>query len=711
VSWRPSRRALLQALHVGGLGAAAGGLGLWDAAEAAPETSRGTCRICTMHCGIVGTTKGGRLVRVEGDPQSNTRGFLCRHGWALRELVHSPDRVRRPLRRKGDGFVEVSWDEALSEIAARLQKVKAEFGAQALAIQTGWPFVRHPLVHLLHRFCQAFGTPNLATVASLCEASARIGKSLLAGGNLRPDLRGARTLLVWGANPSVTSPPFAHVVEAMALRGRALIVVDPLRTELAEKATLHLQPRPGTDGALALGMARVILGEGLGNETYVQEHVRDLDEYRALCEPYGSAHVEELCGVPAWQVEAAARIFARNGPGAIWDGLGIEHHENGVQTVRAVNALSALCGYVDVPGGSELLQRPGAKFWEEPLPATYRLATAEPAPPPVEVRPIGWAEHPVHHVYNRQAQAMLFARAIEEGKPYPLKALMLFGSNAFFTSPGAERLRAARDKLSLLVVVDPFLTGSGRLADFVLPACTFAEAADVKPGEEDAEVARSGLIAEQGESRPDWRILFELARALGLGSYFPWGSMKDALDAPRVPFMKDPEHQPSPEPGHAGEPPPRFGTPSGRLELSSSVLARYGHPPLPQWIPPRATPSGEFPLHLITGPRTRSYVNSQFRQIPSVRRGAPEPLAEVHPRTAASLGLRDGQRVRVVSPKGEIELAMRVTDRVRPDTVVVPGGWEGACANRLTDPEALDPISGFPAFRSLVCRLEAARSA
>ncbi|MBI2895082.1 MAG: molybdopterin-dependent oxidoreductase [Deltaproteobacteria bacterium] len=701
--FRMTRRELLKAAQVSGLFAAAGGLSLIGRDASADRTARGPCRLCTMHCGLVATTRGDELVRVEGDLDSATRGFLCLNGQALPEIVHSTERVRRPLKRSGTSFDEVSWEEALGEIAERLRRVKARHGARALALQTGWPFVRSPLIGMLHRFCQAFGTPNLATTTTLCEAAGRMGRTIVAGSNFHPDLRGCRTLVVWGANPTLAAPPFAHAVAANALRGKNLIVIDPVRTELAERATLHLQVRPGTDGALALGMIHVIVRDGLHDSAFVDAHTVGFGELARLAEEYPTDRVASLTGLAEGDIVRAATIFAGSGPSQVWDGLGIEHHENGIQTVRAVASLQAICGNLDAPGGPALMTRPGPHFREEPLPALWRMTTPEPAPPPVADKPIGWDERPLFHVYNRQAQANLFPRAMLEGRPYPLRALFLFGCNTLVTYPDSRRLRRAYDRLDLLVTIDPFLTETASRSDYVLPACTFAEAPSVR-GRDD-RVAKRGLVGEQHESRPDWRIVFDLARELGLGRYFPWQSLSEALEARHVPFMRDPEHTLMPDPGGDREA-PRFPTASGKVELYSETMQRFGHDPLPRWTAPSARTSARFPLWLVSGPRTRAYINSQFRQIPSVAAKMPEPLARIHPEVAAGLGVEDGDRVAVVSGRGRIELRARVDRAVERTTVVIPSGWPEASANELTDGDALDPISGFPALRSTVCRVE-----
>lgn len=701
---RFSRREVLKMAQVGGIAATAGGLGLIGREARAEHKTKGICRICTMHCGVIGTVRGDRLVRIEGDPDSATDSFICHHGQALREIVHSDERLRTPLERHGRTFREISWSEALAKIADRMQRIRKRHGARAFALQTGWPFVRHPIVWILHRFARAFGTPNVATVASLCEAVGRMGKALTVGSNVRADLNGTRTLFVWGSNPTFSYPPYAHVIAAMRLGRRNLVVIDPHRTELAAVADLHLAVRPGTDGALALALIHVVLRDGLYDREMVEQHTVGFAELEALAQEFTPARAAAICGIEAGAIVRAANLFARSGPSAIWDGLGVEHHENGLQTVRAIACLEAICGHVGQPGGGVMLDHAGPHFDEEPLPALYRMHTPRPVPPPLEDRPIGYEQFPIFEMFNRQAQANLFPDAILEGRPYPLRGLLLIGANPLVTSPGSRRLRRAYEKLELLVTVDPFMTESAEASHFVLPAATFAEAAGVGT---DEKVMPAPLVPPQHEAWPDWKILFELARASGLGRYFPWPTLKEALEAPAEPYMQDPAHQPRPERPEAERgTPPRFPTMSGKIELRSEVLARFGLDPLPRWKPPGATPTREFPIVLVSGPRTRMYINSQFRKIPSIASKLPRARAEIPPALAEPLGIETGDWVAVVSPHGRIELEALVTDRVHPETVLLGGGWSSANANLLTDGDALDPISGFPAFRSAICRLE-----
>jgi len=273
------------------------------------------------------------------------------------------------------------------------------------------------------------------------------------------------------------------------------------------------------------------------------------------------------------------------------------------------------------------------------------------------------------------------------------------------TGPGNERMRRAAGKLSLLVSVDPFLTDSGRLADYVLPAATFAEGPRPAEGQ---QVVNSPMIEARHESRSDWEIIRGLAAALGLERYFQWPTLEEAMQSPHEQYMLSARTilaEPTPE--TAG--PPRFPTASGKIEIYSRTLERFGQDPLPDWTEPAEESrrrGKDFPFILVTGPRKKTYINSQFRQVPSVRSKMPRPLVEVHPAAARRVGISDGDRVAVVSPHGRIVLHAKVTTKIHPECVVVPAGWSDANANLLTSADELDPVTGFPTLRSGVCRLE-----
>lgn len=699
-----SRRDLLKAAQVAGAATALGSAVLAGRQLSAETRTRSRCRLCTMHCGVVAHVRGDTLVRMEGDPDSPTRGFICGNGAALPEIVHSHERLRMPLRRVGNTFEEVPWDVALAEVAASMTALRQRHGARAMAVQTGWPFVRHPLVPLLHRFMRAFGSPNVATVASLCEATGRMARAFTFGANAWPDAQNARTLFAWGANPAHSAPPLAHLFAQATRRGRHLVVVDPVRTELASIASVHLQLRPGTDGALALGMVNLVLQRAWFDAAWVEANTTGLEALRASAARWPLERVVQETGLDAASVERATQWFAQEGPTATWEGLGLEHHAQGFQTVRALSCLQALCGCVDVKGGMTLHDRVGPDHARRALPAQFTLRTPEPVPPEVSELAIGHHAFPVFEACNRQAQSNLFARAILEDNPYPLRGLMLIGSNTLLTGPGSLETARAAEKLDLLVVVDPFLSRSAERADFVLPATTFAESPNVL-ADDAARAEDLGMVPPQHGARPDWRIVFDLAHALGLGEYFPWTSLRHALAQPQVPFMPPTaDHALLPDPSVAS---PVFPTRSGKVEFHSSTLERLGAPAVPS-VEPMPSRSADFPLVLVSGPRTRPYINSQFRRVPALARKMDHATARLHPHTASGLSLTEGTRVKVSTAHGVLELPLSVDDTVHVDAVVVPYGWADADVNVLTSLDGLDPVTGFPVLRSVPCRVQRA---
>lgn len=693
-----TRRELFKIAPLGAAGLGVAGLAWFGAHRAHVERTVGTCRFCLMRCGIECVVEDGRLKKVEGHLASRTRGFVCEHGYALRELVHSHERVQHPLIRRDGVFHEVDWNEALAFVAQKLHAVKERFGARALAIQTGWPFVRHPMVNFLHRFARAFGSPNVATVSSLCEASLRMGQALTVGSKYSPDVRRAKTLLIWGANPPVTAPPFAHLVADKARTGN-LVVVDPVRTTLAKEATLHLRVRPGTDGALALGLVHQVLRRGTVAPA-LQEKLHGLAELSALAAQYPLARVEELTSVPQSHLERVVTMLLDSRPIGIWQGLGVEHHVSGVQTVRAISTLEVLCERFENADARSLVSPPSAHFHDEMLPALYRMRTPTPAPPPLTEAPIGAATYPLFERYNREAQGELFPEAILRDTPYPLRALILWGSNALVTSSGTREWEGAAEKLELLVTIDSFFSASAQRSDVVLPASTFAESPDVDA--DDEGVAAKSLVPVQGSSKPDFTILTELARAVGLGAWFPWSSFAEAMNAPHEAWMQNEKQQPKPHANARAD----FGTPTGKAEFASTVLEELGLEALPVWNPPPEIPQPDFPLRLVTGPRPRARINSQFGASPSVRARMREPELLVHPTVANANGITHGERIDVVSPHGRISIRAVVTDDVHPECVVMPSGWHEANPNWLIHPTQRDVISAFPALRSGICRLE-----
>jgi anaerobic selenocysteine-containing dehydrogenase len=720
------------------------------------EVRKSVCTICDpmTQCGLDLYVRDGRIVKVEGSRENpHSRGTLCAKGAATRQYVYHEDRLRTPLRRtgpRGSGEYEpVSWDEALDEVVANLERVRAESGPEAAVFYVGYPKQPRPFVQ---RLALQFGTPNFCTESSTCFTATAMAFKLLYGQMAGPDLRNARCLLVWTANPFYANTPGAEPMLEALDRGMKLIVVDPRRTPLASRAHLHLQLRPGTDGALALGVAHVILEEGLEDAAFLEAHTRGFAEYREYVAGFDPERVAGITGVPAEQIRAAARMYATTRPAALMSATALGHFTNGVQNYRAVFALIGLTGNFDVAGGNRVapyswLEIGGAGF-------VTRQHEFELPRPWSELPPrVGAARFPVWAELVDQAQAMDLPRQIRSGDPYPLRALVAFGLNHRMFPDSAGFLEAIQ-RLDFICDVDLFATDSSRCADIVLPACSSVERSELRCYPEKYVLLTRPAIAPLGEARSDTDIVFELARRLGLddallnppappasadaaesngGAAGPGGdggsrtppdaaftAAMDWILAPSGMTMAQlgahPGGMPVPDP-----PPPSerayltagFPTPSGKMELASSVLGKHaaqlGIDVLPVYRPPdfsrEAAPelARESPFVLNTGSRLPMFVHSRTYRLPWTRGLRPHPAADLNPADARRLGIVQGDHIELVTPKGSIRVRANLTELGQPGVVHMYHGCPEADVNILLPDDYLDPISGFPGFKALLC--------
>ena len=681
----------------------------------ASEVRETTCYMCTDDCPAQAHLEDGRVAKVGGR--------LCARGRAIPELVHHPDRLLHPLRRSGprgsNRFDRVSWDQALREIAGRLLAIKREYGPQAVAFYSGYTKEARPW---FQRLAHAFGSPNFLTESSICYSATRLANAVTFGGGhfLEGPSPETKLLVVWATNPArARYYTFADFLAARR-RGLKVIVVDPRRTEMAAHADLHLRPRPGTDGALALSLIQVLVSEGLYDHEFVGKWTVGFEDLTSLVAAYPPEVGEGITGVPAGLIRQAARLWAEVRPARLQTSAsGLVQSPNGVQNHRAVTLLSAITGNLDVPGGN---------CRRDPLPLkdiTLFASTVEAGWAPR----IGSDRFPLWCRLYPEAQANALPEQIETGKPYPVKALVGIGAN-YMIWPNSERYAEALRRLDLLVFGDFFPTPTTELGDYVLPAATSLERAALIVGPGDLVRYRQPALEPLGEAWPDWRFVFELARHLGLGEQFWGGDLEAGINEILSPaglsvedLKRSPEglhlgqraiSSPDASPESATGAPPGFATPSGKVEIRSSLLERYGYDPLPvyreQEESPRSRPdlAREFPLVLMTGARVPMYTHSQHRNLPSLRRLMPEPVVDIHPADAAERGIAAGDRVAVSSPRGEIEVKAHLTDRMPPGVVNVFHGWREANVNLLVDDRQLDPISGFPPFKVQLCQVRRA---
>jgi anaerobic selenocysteine-containing dehydrogenase len=672
--------------------------------------------LCVSGCGINAYVEGGRLVKVEGMPEHPlNKGGLCPRGENLVEFAYAPDRVKYPMKKENGEWKRISWDEALDTIASKLTKIKEEYGAHALAIFNGSMAVENiELAAFTQRFKGAYGTPNLISVESFCFRIRVVAHLMTFGRFTSEDPLEAECIVLWGNNPDESRWMWAEHIHAAVDRGLKLIVIDPRRTPLAKKG-IHLQIRPGTDAALGLAMLNVIISEGLYDRQFLEEWAVGFDELKEHVKQYTPEKVEEVTWVAAPEIRKAARIFATVKPACIIPGTcSLAQNGNGLQNERLLCILQTVTGNLDVPGGWAMT----------PL---IRLSDLR---LPVDEEPIGAAEYPVFYKTGGKAvpygQTVVFPDVVLSEKPYPIKALIVTGGNPALTLPDSNKIAEALQKLDLLVVISPFMTETAEMADIVLPACTFLE----KMGLGMVYGINAGLpyvllrkqvIEPPGEAWADWKFWTELARRMGLGEYFPWNTDEEVvahLLEPSGVTLKQLKENPCgvyyDTKNYNARETFGFRTPSGKIEIYSRALEEAGFDPLPTHREPSQSPvrtpelAKEYPLILITGARMREYTHSQLRNMTQMRRRAPEPLAEVHPSTARKYDIINGEMIWVETRKGSIKMKAKVTEDIAPLVVSIPHGWAQANANVLTDIENRDPISGYPEFKALLCRIRKA---
>lgn len=675
------------------------------------------CALCVNCCGINAFVKDGRLLRVEGMKEHPVnKGGLCPKGERLVEYLYSEERLKHPLKRDNGNFKRISWDEALGTIAEKLKQIKGAYGARALAVYCGSVGVEHvEAAFFAQRFRGAYGTPNFLSVESGCFRQRILSRQMTFGRYITEDIENAKCIILWGHNPDASRWIVREWIDEALEKGAKLIVVDPRRIPLAQKG-LHLQIRPGTDCALALAMINVIISEELYDKEFVQEWTIGFNELRKHVKEYKPEWAEKITWVPKEDIRNSARVFATNKGASIVQGTcTLDRQANDVQNNRALAILQTITGNIEIPGG-----------W-----VASRIVPLSDLRIPVEEKPIGTKEYPLHNeLWGRTAaygQSMVFSDVVLSEKPYPIKGLIVTAGNPVLTMPDSRAFKKALEELDLVVTIDLFMTATGRLSHIVLPACSFLEQTGIGGYPIGLMhgisyiMLRRKVIEPIGESKPDWMIWAELGRRMGLGEYFPWETdeeMVEYLLSPSKITLQELEAHPE---GLLYAPKSYelykkigFKTPSGKIEIYSDTLRQAGFEPLPTYREPTRSPlnhpdlAREYPLIMTTGARILEYIHTQLRNISDVRKLHPEPVAELHPNTAAEYGIEDGKEMIVETKEGSIKIKAKVTPEIAERVVSVPHGWEEANVNVLTSKELRDPILGCAEDKGLLCKVRPA---
>ncbi|MHB0914369.1 MAG: IscS subfamily cysteine desulfurase [Thermoleophilia bacterium] len=710
------------------------------------ETRDTICGICPAGCWVTAEMKDGVMTRV-APQQDHPLGMICKLGAHSPGIVYSEHRLRHPLRRTGPKgnfeFEPVSWDDAMEAVAANLVRVREEHGPEAAGIYTGRGSFdlalcdvfqpRDTAVSSASSILFPFGSPNTFGVGALCYVSyAMIAPHVTMGGmliDMDSDLEQAELIVIWGANPATDSPPLAHrlVLEAKQ-RGAEIVVIDPRRNGTArESGAEWIAIRPGTDGALALGMINVLIEEDLYDEDFVENWTVGFEELDRYVQHFTPEVVEEITWVPADAIRSLARRLAaaRGASPVMYTGL--EYSDSGVQAIRATMVLWALAGQLDVPGGRVFRMR------ENTFPINRDGLVANPD----VKRAIGRDRFPVYSLYRGESHAISIPEAVLEGKPYRLRSLIIQGGSIITAWPQPQVWRRTLAGLDFLAVVDRQLTADAAWADIVLPATTGYENTSYMSYGSMFRI-RERLIEPVGEARNDLLIMGELAARLGYGHLYPQSeeellehvlagsgfSVDDvraaggSVNSPSVMMQyKKWEKGLLRADGRPG-----FATPSGKFEIASAILEEYGYDALPVYTEPKEGPiaspelSGEYPLVFNSGARVTTDFRSQHHGVAGLMDEVPEPLVTINTQDAAERGIANGDEVVVATPRGRVRFRAFVTDDMARGAIdagmggggpIGPKAWRDCNVNDLTDLQRYDPISGFPVYKALLCQVEA----
>lgn len=695
-------------------------------ADTGIEVRKSVCAICDpgTQCGLDLYVKDGKIIKVAGTKEApHSHGTLCSKGAATRQYVYSPERIKTPLRRIGErgsgDFEPITWDEALDEIAAKLGSIKDQFGPESVMFYSG--YAKWARSYLM-RFTYDFGSPNYMTESSTCATAMIMAQQLTYGAPAAPDLKNTSCVVYWSHNPSATKSLNLEGINKKIESGVKVIVVDPRVTDLAQRADVFLQIRPGTDGALALAFGHVIVEEDLYDKEFVANWTRGFDEYKQLVADMTPEKAAGICGVSAADIRAAARMYAQAKPACIHHSAApVVHHTNGVQNYRAVFCLIVLTGNIDIAGGNRMnppsfAHMPGGfPTREREFTGAQRLADM--------LERVGSRRFPVWARLCNEAQACDIPRQIDTADPYPLKAFFALGLN-YRMWPASQDFIEHLCKLDFIVDADLFLTDSAMYADIVLPVCSSVERREVRCWPMGYLQFTQPAIDPIGESKSDVWILSELSKRLklddellesGIEACVEWmlepsgmtvAQLNEHPEGMWVPGAKPPAERKYLNGG--------FRTPSGKAEFVSSVLEEIegeGFEPVPSYREPAMSPvsqpdvAKDYPLVLNTGARLPMFQHTRTFRLPWTRSLSPDPHADIHPDDAAAAGIADGGWMTVATPKGKVTVRAHVTGMVRAGDVHMYHDWPQANANDLIDGDYLDPISGFPGYRSSLCAI------
>ncbi len=684
---------------------------------------------CPDACSMLARVHDGRLLGVAGNPANlYTAGNLCRKVAHYEERVYSPDRVLHPLRRsgqRGEGkWEQISWGDAISEIASRWKAIIESWGSEAIL-----PYSYAGTMGIVNmnactgRLWNRMAASRLARTICSSAAGAGYGYIYGASGGMDPeDFVNSRFIICWGANLASTTVHMMPIVREAQRRGAKFVVIDPFKTRTANAADWYISPRPGTDAALALGLAHVLFTSGLHDEEFLENRTIGWQEFRDRCSQYPPERVEAITGIPAEEVVKLATAYATEGPSAIRLGYGLSRTSNGGSMIRAIATLPAVIGAWGHHGAGLLLSTSGHFDFNRSAILRPDLQAS-----PDQMSRVHW-----NRAEPRTINMNEIGTALLDLQDPPIKSMFVFNCNPAAVAPDSNKVREGlmRDDL-FLVVHEQMMTDTANLADIVLPATSQMECLDLMRSYGHLYVNLcTPAIEPLGESRANIDVLNGLAHAMGFNDA---AFKEDAETIIRAalntnsPLMKGITFERLQEEGFVRLTTPEqpwvpygpghdFATPSGKVELYSSAAEADGYDALPDYYPPaesaEATPklAAQYPISLLS-PAAHHFLNSTFSNIASLKASEKEPRIWVNPDDCAIRGITEGTQVRVWNDRGAVTLTAVVSDRVKRGVAWSPSLWwqrdstDGANVNSLTS-QRLSDMGGGSTFHTNLVQIE-----
>jgi anaerobic selenocysteine-containing dehydrogenase len=675
---------------------------------------------CHGGCGVEISVKDGKFVKIEGDvDHPYHEGRLCPRALALGQYINHPDRLRWPLKRVGERgsgkWARISWDEALDTCESKLRDIRDKYGAESMVFGQGTGRDSGgPILFLAY----AYGSPNwtLFGLSGIACFTPRLAACFQVMGDMTfpdaaqffperyddPDWKCPEVIVSWARNlqgSQCADHYFSgHYVTDMMKRGAKLIVVDPVNGWEASRAELWLRIRPGADGALALGMIKVIIEENLYNKEFVDKWTFGFDKLKAHVATMTLDEISQITWVPKEKIILAARMYAKAKPASMRFGQPLDSNAEAVATIHGLASLWALTGNIDNPGGNIITRPPkGVTLYPYSTEEVIQLYGQE-FVNKMNLKRIGADQYPLVKNFRSWAMSDDVLKQMETGTPYPVKGLWCQTNNFIAgTAQDPKRHWEAVRKLEFNVVVDTFMTPTAQLiADIVLPAAALSEKDSVfTTGVPCNPIYK---VATVDEARPDWEINFELAKRLNPQAV-PWANVRGLFDQRLAVIGKtfetliDSGYVMAPK-GDATTPynrhekgllrpdgQPGFRTPSGKFEFYSQKFEEYGLNPLPYHEEPIESPFKtpeiykDYPLIMMTGRRVGVMFHSEHRQIPWLRELNPHPSIDLHPDTAKEYGIKDGDWVLIEGTMGKAKRRAKITPIMHPKIVMAQHGW------------------------------------